>query len=106
MKKEERISKLLEMKVLNPNDPFPTYALALEYMNVDSLDDALRYLLEVKINFPDYLPCYYQLGTLYEKMLKPVDAVNTYREGISVEEIQRDAKTLNELQQALLVLED
>jgi len=106
MKKEERISKLLEMKALNPNDPFPSYAIALEYIGSETPQRALDFLLEIRAEFPDYLPCYYQLGNLYEKLLKPVEAITAYRQGISVAENQRDAKTLNELQQALLVLED
>lgn len=96
----------MEMKALYPNDPFPTYALALESIASDMPEVALDLLLDVKSKFPDYLATYYQLGLVYQKLLNPAEAAQTYREGIKLAAEQLDAKTLNELQEALLMLED
>ena len=96
-----RIDLLKEFLRENPNDSFSRYALALEYVKLNQLDDARREFETVRDNDPDYLATYYQLGQLYSRLSLRHEAEKTFRTGITVAAKQRDAHTQSELESAL-----
>ena len=99
--------KMIEdMLKQNPNDPFLMYAAALEYKKRSELnrtEDLFRSLIE---KHPDYLATYYQLGKLLEAKGNTEEAVSIYKQGKAVAKTQDDLKTLSELSEALLILDE
>src|SRR5215831_5665945 len=96
-----RIDMLKESLTENPNDSFSRYALALELVKLNQLDDARREFETVRDKDPDYLATYYQLGQLYTRLGLRHEAEKTLRTGITVAAKQRDAHTQSELEGAL-----
>ena len=96
-----RIDLLKEFLRETPDDSFSRYALALEYVKLNQLDDARREFETVRDKDPDYLATYYQLGQLYTRLGLRHDAEKTFRTGITVAVKLRDAHTQSELEAAL-----
>jgi len=88
----------------NPNDSFSRYALALEYTKLAQNEDAVREFETVKQKDPDYVPTYFQLGQLYQKLGQMHDAEKTLRTGITVAGKAGDEHTKSELESALEAL--
>jgi len=88
----------------NPDDSFSRYALALEYIKLGQNDEALREFETVRKSAPDYVPTYYQLGQLYQKLGLKHEAEKTFRTGITVAAKAGDEHTRSELEAALEAL--
>lgn len=101
-----RLESIREMLAQEPGDPFLQYALALELQKENLPGDAEEALLKLKKEHPDYLPLYYQLGQFLESQQRFDEALQVYREGEKLAEVQRDLKTRSELQEAIWELED
>lgn len=99
-----RIKKLLEIKGLKPEDPFPIYTLGLEYLQNNDITEAEKYFAETLRSFPDYLPTYYQYGKLLEEKGEPENAEKTYKNGIALAEKLGNLKTKRELEEAVFLL--
>ena len=99
-----RIDLLKGFLAETPGDSFSRYALALEYVKLDRLDDARREFETVRDNDPDYLATYFQLGQLYVKLGLSHEAEKIFRTGITVAAKQRDDHTRSELEAALETL--
>ena len=97
------IEKMLEE---NPTDSFLNYAAALEFNKNGNKTQAINVICKVLSNDPEYLGGYYQLGKLYEETTQPQKAIETYKKGKEIAKQQNDTKTLGELSEALLNLED
>lgn len=97
---------VLQMLEKEPNDLFLNYALAQEYMGVGDFENAelqLQRTLKIDLN---YLPCYYQMGQVKEKLNDNNAAIEFYKKGIEVANAQGNRKALGELKEALWMLED
>ena len=103
---EERLRKLKEWEAQKPDDAFLKFAIAQEYISAGNEEDALKYYKVLVDKFPDYLATYYQLGQLLEKTGQTEEAMYAYRKGKAVAEKGKDFKTLGELNEALMLLED
>lgn len=101
-----RLEALQEMLLEDPHDPFLNYALALEFLNDGNNEKAASIFEEILNRDENYLAAYYQLGKLYEEMDLKENAIKTYKKGIEVAAKQNSRKTLGELNEALLMLED
>ncbi|MCE3281147.1 MAG: tetratricopeptide repeat protein [Bacteroidetes bacterium] len=101
-----RMAQLLEMLKSEPNDPFLNYALAVELAKLGQIDTSIDKLEALISGNPDYLGSYYMLGKIYEQALQPEKAIETYKKGIEIAKKLNDKKTLGELNEALLMLED
>lgn len=97
MSRLETLKKLVED---DPMDEFSRYALALEYISAGEKENALDVFVNLKLQSPEYLPLYYQLGKLYEDRGETDYAASVYKEGISLAEKQNDSFTKSELQEA------
>ncbi len=106
MDKALRISKLEEMAVKLPNDPFPNYALGLEYMAEEDCEKALSFFEKLMAQHPDYLPTYYQMGLALEKTNQTKKAAEIYSLGITLAQTTKDFKTKAELEESLSHLDD
>jgi Tfp pilus assembly protein PilF len=96
-----RIEILKGFLAENASDSFSRYALALEYNKQGQHDEALREFETVKANDPAYVPTYFQLGQLYQKLGRTHDAEKTFRTGITVAAKAGDEHTRSELEDAL-----
>ncbi len=96
---EERIALLKKYIAEEPNEPFNHYALANEYM-AEKPNEALKVLQRLLLDFPDYLPSYYQAATLLESFEKEQEALHTYAQGMAVAKKQGNTKIERELQTA------
>ena len=102
----QRLDYILQMLKTEPNDSFLCYALSLEYAKSDELEKAIETIEALLSIDVDYLGAYYQLGKLYEQTGNVPLAIETYKKGITVAQKQKNRKTLGELNEALLLIED
>ena len=107
MEREGRIGLLFNMLEKEPDDLFLNYALGIEYLNdPDSLTDAesqFKRVLEIDKN---YIAAYYQLGKLYETLLKAKHALDYYKTGLEKAKEQKNNKAINEFGEAIFMLEE
>ena len=101
----DRINILTSFIAEDPDDPFNYYALALE-LKATAREECKSLLLKLVMDFPDYLPSYYQLALLHEESNEFHKAVEYTQKGIGLAFKQNDRKTLAELKQLLSQLED
>jgi len=95
-----RIEQLTRFISEDPTDPFPRYALALEYLKDDPsrAKDQFELLL---VTFPDYLPTYYPAAHLMIDLGLHDDAERLFELGMEKAQQQHERKTGSELKQAL-----
>lgn len=101
-----RIEQIREMLRDEPEDAFLIYALALEYEKAGQEQEAISSLVTLQQKQPAYLPVYYKLGKLNEGLGQVQKAITYYKEGIEVARQQNDQKTLGELNEALMFLDE
>jgi Tfp pilus assembly protein PilF len=94
-----RLEQLLVFYQEDPNDPFNLYALAMEYLTIDSIK-ALGFLEQLLEHHSDYLPTYYQLAGLYVELGNNSKAEQTYLLGIKKAQAFNKTHTLAELNRA------
>ncbi|HWY10224.1 MAG TPA: tetratricopeptide repeat protein [Bacteroidia bacterium] len=89
-----------------PEDVFLNYALAVEFIGEKKYAEAEhQFLKTVKLN-SEYLPCYYQLGQLAEKIKTEKEALEYYKKGLTLAQKQNNQKAINELNEAIWMLEE
>ncbi|MDZ4752435.1 MAG: tetratricopeptide repeat protein [Flavobacteriales bacterium] len=101
-----RLETLQKMLFETPKDEFLLYAIALEYRKLDKLDDAIEILEGLLESHDDYLPVYYQLGHLYAEQGGREQAIDIFQKGIALAQTRGDRRTMGELSEALMLLED
>ena len=102
-----RIEQLLKLLEQEPDDLFLNYALGLEYAkDLNSPADAESQFRMVLNSDKNYLAAYYQLGQLFEKVERPAEALEFYKEGLALARLQRNNKAINEFGEAVFLLED
>jgi len=97
--KNERLAKLKEFLEKEPEDPFNLYAIALEYMNIDTTK-AKQYFEKLLITYPEYLPTYYHAALLFAEFDENEKAKNVFLKGVDLAEGQKDNHALRELKSA------
>ena len=101
-------SRLEQLELLarkDPGDPFVQYAIALEYVSSDRLEEAAGILERLMEASPDYSAGYHQAGRVYEKLDRDDEARRCYERGIVVADRQGDTKDLEEMREALAFLD-
>ena len=106
MEKKARKENVLAMLETEPQDVFLNYALAMELLGeTDFINAEIQLQKTLRIN-EEYLPCFYQLGQVNEKLNKTNFAIQFYINGIELAKKQGNTKALGELKEALWLLED
>lgn len=102
-----RITELMTMLETEPGDLFLNYALGLEYAKnlLAPADAESQFRIVLGID-PTYLAAFYQLGQLFEKLDRPLEALEFYKEGLVVARLQKNNKAINEFSEAVFLLED
>jgi tetratricopeptide (TPR) repeat protein len=99
-----RIDALLGFIQQKPQDPFPRYALALEYKNAGRLDDARATFDALMSAHPDYTAAYLHAGNTLLALGLRDDARAVYQRGVEVCVRRGDAHARGELEGALASL--
>jgi FimV-like protein len=95
-----RIEKLKEFLLAEPDDPFVKHALALEYIKIGETAAARELLEEVLTKDPGAVGSYYQLGRLLEGMGEVRLALQWYEKGMAAAKAAGERRAYNELQSA------
>lgn len=101
-------SRLEQLELLaskDPCDPFIQYAIALEYVSSNRLEQAAEILERLMAASPDYTAGYHQAGRVYEQLDRDDEARRCYEQGIVVAQRQGDAKDLDEMREAIAFLD-
>jgi tetratricopeptide (TPR) repeat protein len=99
-----RIQTLLGFIEQRPDDPFPRYALALEYKNAARLDEAWETFRELMARHPEYTATYLHAGNVLVAQGRHQEARDTYQAGVLACQQRGDTHALGELQGALASL--
>ncbi len=94
-----RIEQLEQFITEDPSDPFPRYALALEFLHLDPAKAQAQFESLIS-QFPDYLPTYYPAAHLLAERGDAQGADTLFQSGIAKARQQGDRKTEHELRQA------
>lgn len=95
-----RLEQLLRFAQEEPMDPFNIYAVAIEYLKLDSAK-ALPFLETLVKNHPDYLPTYYTFGKMLQQEKDFSRAKELFEKGIEKGTVSKDVKAVGELRNAL-----
>ena len=96
----DRIEKLKEFLVTEPDDPFVKHALALEYIKIGEVPMARRLLEEVLTKDPGAVGSYYHLGKLLVGFGESALALEWYEKGMAAAKAAGEQRAYNELQNA------
>jgi tetratricopeptide (TPR) repeat protein len=99
MMSPDRITQLEKYYEEDPLDPFNAYALALEYMRVDTAKSRKHFEMLLD-NHPDYLPTYYHAAKLFQELGDVEKAALVFEQGIALARESNDQKALRELKSA------
>ena len=106
MLQSERLIALQKLLEKEPNDSFLNYAHALELQKLGNTVKAIEIIEAILKKDINYLGAYYQLGQLYELSGEKEKARNTYLQGTTIAQNQRQTKALSELKHAIYLLDE
>lgn len=95
----ERLSLLREYCIDEPENPFNFYALALEIRAFNPTEAEELFDLLLRLH-PSYLPVYYPAAHFFFELDQLDKAKEIFQNGIALARIQKEEKTLRELQNA------
>ncbi|MBI3694735.1 MAG: tetratricopeptide repeat protein [Acidobacteria bacterium] len=101
---KSRLEILHEFVAANPGDSFVRYGLAQEFLKGGQFNEALEQFRELLRLNPDYAAAYYHTGQTLEKLGRPEEAKQIYRQGIELTGRLGDEHAKSELQAALDLL--
>ncbi|HZF63084.1 MAG TPA: tetratricopeptide repeat protein [Chitinophagaceae bacterium] len=96
----DRIERLKQMLVQQPNDSFLKHALGLEYQKLGDTKQAVLLFRSVLEADENYIGSYYQLAKLLEQQGDAAEAIKVYEKGIAKAKELGDQHALNELRSA------
>jgi tetratricopeptide (TPR) repeat protein len=91
---------LRELCLLEPHEAFNWYALALE-LRKNNTAEAATVFEKLLLEFPDYLPPYYQAAAFFTEIGNLSSAKMYYQKGIELAQKSGETKTEKELKSAL-----
>jgi tetratricopeptide (TPR) repeat protein len=92
-----RIEQLQSFLAESPDDNFLIHALALEFVKQGDEQSALSSFLKNLENSPAYVPTYYHLGKLYERIDETEKAIEIYQKGMEAAKNAGDNHAFSEL---------
>ncbi len=87
------------------SDTLTWYGLAMEYKSLGRLDDAERTFVFLRAHDPDYVPMYYQAGSLLLAVGRKDDARAWLEQGVAAANKKGDSHALGEIQGVLAQIE-
>lgn len=96
----DRLGMLRKMAAAKPDEPFPTYGLAMELTKQGADDEARETFAGLIARHPDYVPCYLMYGNLLTKLGQRDEAGSVYDAGIEAATRAGDDHARGELEGA------
>ncbi|MBC8132266.1 MAG: hypothetical protein H7X95_04740 [Deltaproteobacteria bacterium] len=84
-----------------PDDPFPRYALAMEYKNSGRLDEARQVFADLMVASPDYTASYLHAGNVFVTLGQTEAAREVYNTGVAACLRTGDSHTRSEIESAI-----
>ena len=78
----DRIERIKEFLLQQPNDNFLQHALALEYIKLGDDGEAKKLFEQVLARDPSYIGSYYHLAKLHERNQQVDEAISVYEKGM------------------------
>lgn len=103
---QNRIDFITEMHLKNPKDSYLAFAAAVEHQMAGNRQKAIYIIENLIINDPDYTDAYFKLGKMYENSNRLKKAVNIYHAGKKIATKHKDEKSLGELTEALMFIDE
>ena len=100
-----RVDALLGFIAQKPGDPFPQYALALEYKNGGRLEEAWATFEALMKALPDYTAAYLHAGNVLLALGERDEARAIFERGVEVCRRRGDGHAMSELEGALSSLD-
>lgn len=100
-----RIEKIIEFLKDSKEDSFLQHALALEYIKINKVEEALALFTEIIEREPGYVGTYYHLGKIWEKKGNTEMAIEIYNRGMDAAKLSGDKHSYAELMAAKEELE-
>ena len=101
-----RVEALRTFIAQRPADPFPRYALALEYKNAGRLEEAREAFDALMAAHPAYTAAYLHAGQNLVALGRALEARAVYQRGLEACARAGDAHARGELEGALALLDD
>lgn len=105
MAESSRLEEIRGFIEMDPKNPFPRYALAMEYKNLGQPERAHEAFAELAQLHPDYVPQYLMHGGVLAGLRRLDEARAVYARGIEVARRMKNGHALGELQAALAALD-
>ena len=99
-----RIEMLKRYLEEDPHDPFPVYALALEYQATDR-EKAQQLFEQLLANHPEYLPVYYMAGVFFIDQNETEYGTRILQQGLTLAKAQNNEAAWREIKGVLESLE-
>jgi tetratricopeptide (TPR) repeat protein len=97
--KEIRIAQLKKWMEENPHEPFNKYALATEYLSINS-EMSMKLFEDLLKNHENYTATYFHAAQLALEMGEILKAKTIFEKGLLICEAQKDEKAYKELKSA------
>ncbi len=96
-----RLDVLRKFLEKDPDDAFTHYAMALEYVSLMMVPEAVAKFDDVLRIDPEYVPAFQQLGALRARLGKREEAADILRRGIEIALKTGDSHSASEMEEAL-----
>lgn len=103
---DDRIETMKQFIEQAPDNPFPRYALAMEFKSAGRLEEAAETLADLATRSPDYVATYLQWGMFLEQLGRLDEARQAFEAGIEWAGKAGNQHALSEIQSALSALDD
>ena len=103
---EKNTDFITEMYTKNPTDSYLAFAAAVENQMAGNRQKAIKIIEGLIDNDPNFTNSYYKLGKMYENANKIKKAVNVYHAGKVIATKNNDEKSLGELTEALMFIDE
>ena len=100
----DRLETLRSILTQDPNSRLARYGLAMEYVKLGRLEEAVGEYRALVSSHPDYAYAYFHCGQALEKLGRLEEARQVYREGIEAAARAGDQHAGSEIQGALELL--
>jgi predicted Zn-dependent protease len=100
-----KLETLQEFAAASPGEPFPRYALGMEYRNLGRHEEAVTTFRELAAAHPAYVPTFLMLGQTLIGLGRVAEAREALSSGIDSARRAGDRHAAGELQEALDSLE-
>ncbi|MEI6507385.1 MAG: tetratricopeptide repeat protein [Bacteroidota bacterium] len=96
-----RLEKLKEMLIIEPDDLFLKYAMAMELQGVADVENAQKIFEEIINIDKNHVASFYQLGKIFENKGQDEKAIEIFERGLDAAKAKNDQRASREIKAAL-----